>query len=746
MVSKCFCCLLLFSVLWCDATASAHWCSEKRPLPREKVCATKDVLLGWMNVANKPALRAEAVMKNVSEIMLRARNIKAKAENLMTKYEKLLASLYPADYKEELAIIDQAIVDVNKSIGRANESELISKNALKAAEDSFGSSTICFNAIMRAAHVMWKSGINGKWNYTSVKATLDKHSVDCDEKYNISKILDSSTGDIDSVNLTEWKNKTLDILQKTYNRVELNKCDYHSTLWNDNKVEDVKKAVMDAVRHLEVAVHSFELSHTALNKAVNSLESASNAVQAANNSLLASNNAKLFCEIVFQFSKREKRLKTVKENVNGKKQNAGNALERSNRVHEDAKAAYKLVIDVAAWTKGDDLTLVFKWSGAHNLENAARNAAAAASGVASTSVFGASEASTSVKEIQNMVDTQLGLMRRVKDHLVDMNVAAGTGISDATFDACSNTLSHILKNKSTEAIRRIAKFNTSLLSELNVMMHKIDGEADATERNLSDLSNKVKEANSNAHDASLLAKQATENVKQIIVKVLSGIVTKLCATVGELRVLHNKAEAFSAHAAHAQKNISEWLLRVGDAERESDALVYLATSVEDAFATAEKRLEVLKRVLHRADEQRGKVAGELAASAVVAERSRNGATQVNKTLRDVLANITSRVSATFSKDVCNASLMSESLKLLSNMTDHPAVMSSLHVVAQLNRLADSMENQVLKGHRLMRVAGASSAQVDAALEEAIRMARERSGKPQCPALYRQLLGALGLHW
>ncbi|KAH8605778.1 hypothetical protein ERJ75_001583700 [Trypanosoma vivax] len=90
--------------------------------------------------------------------------------------------------------------------------------------------------------------------------------------------------------------------------------------------------------------------------------------------------------------------------------------------------------------------------------------------------------------------------------------------------------------------------------------------------------------------------------------------------------------------------------------------------------------------------------------------------------------------------------MSESLKLLSNMTDHTIVMRSLHVVAQLNRLANSMEGQVLSSRRLMRVAAASSAQADAVLEEAIRMARERSGRPQCPALYRQLLGALGLHW
>ncbi|CCD21149.1 hypothetical protein, conserved in T.vivax [Trypanosoma vivax Y486] len=327
-----------------------------------------------------------------------------------------------------------------------------------------------------------------------------------------------------------------------------------------------------------------------------------------------------------------------------------------------------------------------------------------------------------------------------------MSAAAGNKISSATFEACNDGVSQILKSKSSDAIRHIAKFNMSLLSKLNVTLQEIGSTTDVIERNLSGVNKQVREAQSSAREASLLAKQATENVKQTIVKVLSGVVAKLCAALSELRALHDKSEAFSARAANASANISEWLVRIDTTAKESDALVDLSTSVEDAFATAEKRLEVVKRVLHRADEQRGKVAGELAASAVVAERNSNGASQVNKTLWDVLANITSRVSATFSKDVCNASLMSESLKLLGNMTDHTAVMSSLHVVAQLNRLADSMEGQVLKAHKLMRVAGASSAQVDAALEEAIRMARERSGKPQCPALYRQLLGALGLHW
>ncbi|CCD18901.1 hypothetical protein ERJ75_000169900 [Trypanosoma vivax] len=436
-------------------------------------------------------------------------------------------------------------------------------------------------------------------------------------------------------------------------------------------------------------------------------------------------------------------MKTVKENVNNEEQNAGNAVDNSNRVHKDAKAAYKLVNDVTERLHSDHLTPIPILAGTYN--SITTRSVAEASKAACKSVRAASEANTAANTLKRDFEAQSELLKFVQTQLANMNVVTGNKISNETFEACNDSVSRILKSKSSDAIRHIAEFNMSLLSKLNNTLQKIGSTTNAIEDDLSGVSKQVQGANGNTRNAFLLSNRATENVKQTIVKVLSGVATKLCAALSELRALHDKAEAFSARAANARANISEWVVRVDAAAKESDALVDLPTSVEGAFATAEKRLAVLRRVLHRADEQRVKVAGELADSAVVAKDSRNGPTQVNKTLRDVLANITSRVPATFSKDVCNASLMSESLKLLSNMTDHPAVMSSLHVVAQLNKFADSMEGQVLKVHGLMRVAAASSAQVDAALEEAIGMARERSGKPQCPALYQQLLGALGLH-
>ncbi|KAH8618253.1 hypothetical protein ERJ75_000296000 [Trypanosoma vivax] len=363
----------------------------------------------------------------------------------------------------------------------------------------------------------------------------------------------------------------------------------------------------------------------------------------------------------------------------------------------------------------------------------------------STSVRTASKAVSIVNEIEQKMKTERELIKFVETQLANMSAVTRASISDVEFDVYNTRVSEILKKESSEVIRSIAKFNTTLLTRLNATLHKIDGEADAIGHKSLDVSKQVQEANSNAHNVFLLSNQATENVRETIVELLSGVVAKLCAVLSDLRALHNEADAFSVHAAHAQTNVSEWLVRVDATAKESDGFADLTGSVESAFATAGKRLEVLKRVLHRADEQRGKVVGELAASVAVKESDGHGI-QINKTLHNVFSNITSRVSADFSKDMCNASLMTQSLKLLSNMTDHTAVMNSLQAVAQLNRRTERMKERVLKAHNLMRMATDSSAQVDAALEEAIGMARERSGKPQCPALYRQLLSALGLHW
>ncbi|CCD18227.1 hypothetical protein TRVL_09324 [Trypanosoma vivax] len=183
---------------------------------------------------------------------------------------------------------------------------------------------------MRAVHVLWKSEVDEKWNYASVKATLDQRGNYCERRYGISKILDGGRGNIDTMNLTEWRNNALRALDETYDRIKSNETKYHPTVRDPDKIRDVKQAVQDTVSLLEVAVQGFELSREAANEARDNLEHASKVVKAAENSFLASVNGKLFCEIVVQFSKSERRLRTVKENVNNEKQNAGNVVDNSN--------------------------------------------------------------------------------------------------------------------------------------------------------------------------------------------------------------------------------------------------------------------------------------------------------------------------------------------------------------------------------------------------------------------------------
>ncbi|KAG8344368.1 hypothetical protein TRVL_04792 [Trypanosoma vivax] len=552
------------------------------------------------------------------------------------------------------------------------------------------------------------------------------------------KILNSSTENIDTVNLTELKDKALQVLNKTYNGIKLNTKKYHWSLTNGSeKIGDVQKAAVKAVARLEVAVKNFELCRVAVSDAVKKVNSAFSVVEAANNSVLASVNGKIFCKVVGRFSNSNERLRATGKKLTDATQNAVDAVTISKRVQAEVTIADELIKEVGLWLRGNNLALVHKLSGTHDV--------AKASNAMSTSVCTASKAVSIVNEIEQKMKTERELIKFVETQLTSMSAVAGASINDVEFDVCNNRVSAILKKESSEVIRSIAKFNTTLLTRLNATLHQIDGKADAIGHKSLDVSKQVQEAKSSGQNVSLLAKRATENVREAIIEVLSGVVAKLCAVLSKFRALHDEADAFSVHAAHAQTNISEWLVRVGNVAGESDGFADLSGSVEGAFATAGKRLEVLKRVLHRADEQRGKVVGELAASVAVRESDKHGI-QVNKTLHNVFANITSRVSANFSKDACNASLMSESLKLLSNMTDHHAVMNSLQVVAQLNRLTESMKERVLKAHNLMRVAAVCSAQANAVLEEAIRMARERSGKPQCSALYRQLLSALGLHW
>ncbi|CCD19931.1 hypothetical protein, conserved in T. vivax [Trypanosoma vivax Y486] len=502
---------------------------------------------------------------------------------------------------------------------------------------------------MRVACYLWNVSPDGVWNYTNVKTKLDQYGTDCTGNHNISKTLDNYAQNMENVDLAQWKNYTLQVLQETYDEIALNKTKYHRVLTNGNeKINEVKDAVAKAVERLEDSLKELELLQTVVNTADKKVEDASRNAKAANDFILASANGKVFCEIVEEFWKSDGELKAVEKTVMGAKQNAAGVVADSEQVQAGVITMERVVSDVAVWFKRGGSAFVHMFSSKNELDGVA-SGATKSSAAANASVRTATEASTIANEVQQKVKTESELLKRVRTEMTKMGDATDSNGAKVTFEACNDSVQRILKNKSSDAIRRIAEFNMTLLRELNNTLQEISSTTNMVGSNLSGVNKQVREAQSSAREASLLAKQATDNVKQTIVKVLSGVVAELCAALSELRVLHNRSEAFSAHAANASANILEWLLRINTSAKESDALVDLAGSVEDAFATTGKRLEVLRRVLHRADEQRGKVAGELAASAVVAERSRNDASQVNKTLRDVLANITSTASATFSK-------------------------------------------------------------------------------------------------
>ncbi|CCD18328.1 hypothetical protein, conserved in T. vivax, partial [Trypanosoma vivax Y486] len=300
MFSKYLCYLLLFTVVCCAKKNHIRHCTYYRFPSKEVECATKDVLLGWINVVNKPALRAEAVMQNVSQIVRLARGQQEKAYNAILDYQKFRESLDVAVNEKEIELINRAIQEANKSAAQTKECQLIAERAMEKANESKAASINYFDAVMRVAYFLWRVDPQGKWNYINVKTVLYRHGVGCEKEYNISKILDDNTGDIDSMNLTKWKNKTLDALQKTYDDMMINACRYHPNVRDDEKIELVKDAVAKSVERLKAAEHDFEWSLAAVEKAVTKLKNASRMVEETNNSLLASDIGKTFCEVVGQ--------------------------------------------------------------------------------------------------------------------------------------------------------------------------------------------------------------------------------------------------------------------------------------------------------------------------------------------------------------------------------------------------------------------------------------------------------------
>ncbi|KAH8606760.1 hypothetical protein ERJ75_001481700 [Trypanosoma vivax] len=201
--------------------------------------------------------------------------------------------------------------------------------------------------------------------------------------------------------------------------------------------------------------------------------------------------------LLANFSGSNERLRAVDEKVTGAKQDAVIGGADGGRVKVEVTAMHKVVKDIVAQLQGDRLSLASKWSGRTNLESAA-SSAAEASAVAHASVRAVSEVSSIADEIKKKVESQHESLQLVQTRLTDISASTSNKISNATFEACSNSLSAILQDKSSDAIRHIAGFNMILLADLNATLHKIDVEADAIDQNLSDVSSKVKEANSSA--------------------------------------------------------------------------------------------------------------------------------------------------------------------------------------------------------------------------------------------------------
>ncbi|KAH8604663.1 hypothetical protein ERJ75_001637600 [Trypanosoma vivax] len=161
-------------------------------------------------------------MRNVSKIRQHVHDLRVKANATIEEYKKFRASLKSTgNNRNEVEKVDKAIADVSGIIARANES-------LQGANS-------CFSAIMRVACCLWNVDSGGEWNHKSVKARLDEHGKNCTEAHNISIILNNSAENVGTMDLTKWKNKTLNVLEETYKVIKSDTSRHHWSARDDDK-------------------------------------------------------------------------------------------------------------------------------------------------------------------------------------------------------------------------------------------------------------------------------------------------------------------------------------------------------------------------------------------------------------------------------------------------------------------------------------------------------------------------------
>ncbi|KAH8605648.1 hypothetical protein ERJ75_001584900 [Trypanosoma vivax] len=714
-------------------------------------CATRDLLWGWLNVTNKTAVRAEKVMQNATKLDDDTSGMEVKAQMSLDAAKDVLNRLRKTNY-EKIDTVVQAVKTLESVIGNMKTFRSKAESAKNNAKDSMDAAINGYSYILMAAKIISGRRTKGRTDICHDGALHEVGEIkierdDCPEEVLVSKNLTEVADKIDVMeNLSEWKGEMLELLEGTYVKITTNESTCHWTFNDAEKFQGVRRAVNGAAEKLWDAVREFDAANLTLQEAQRNVTKATNDVEAVNTTMLdlLKQSGKALCGMIGRRAELTTQLHTTAEHLkSAKKQTADKVSDTAHllaNITETNEVVQSVTDAISQLLKSESLPSAAKLFASGDISSANENAKRFKN-VATLSAQSVTRAKKSTTELEDQMENNKKEFKHIREQLIARLNETKLNISDLTADECNKKFSEISVGSWEDAFDRALGINETALWETNKTLKQLEVQIELMESNLTKINSSVRDINEAMSNAEQIREAAKTAAANAVADVLRSLMQEMCASATELHELQKKNSEFNGLAVTLRNNVSVESRRAEAAWKRDNDLSGMPQEVEEGFTYASRGVAVLEKHLQRIDAQYTNVINELSQELEITEES--GAKTYDVAVKFVRG-INSNLADFSSPSVCDGGRVAELVQTV--MKNREAMLKNVSAIVSLGELAAKVRERVTAARDQMKKAVSSAADAQAAVEEAIRRARDADAGRRCTPLHRQLLNVLRHIW
>ncbi|CCD18903.1 hypothetical protein, conserved in T.vivax [Trypanosoma vivax Y486] len=704
----------------------------------EQKCAGKNMLLGWLNVANKTALRAEAVQRNVTDIRQRASELRSSAQASLDEVRNVMEQT--TGYASYAATVKRAMKEIHDAIEQTNKLEVDANSAEKVAESSVANAFSASSIISVAASSISGLKYDGSTTFEATRLKLDKITVrdnSCPTNFTRSAALVGQAEKLSNHdNLTEWKEETLRLLQEASDELQSNERACHWT-FND-KLENLMLTVQSAAEQLDTAVGSFNRIRMAVCGAEAAIKKAAVDIRTVNETILNSfkKNGADLCSMVGKYATLLERLKSSQEHLVGLRQRARDAAQKANKAVLDMTETKMLVQRMV----GNISSLP---SSAHHFTVTsvadAQRCVAGAEADARLAIQKSTEVDAGVQLSERHLEHVHVKLEYAKGGLIKQLKDAGLSGSYLTFEGCNKSYAELLRGPWVDTLRHAKGLNATEMSKVEEALNFAEAKSTEIGSDLAGVGAVVDAALGKVGSANQLEDAAVASATKAVAEALRQMMDELCGVAAELRMLKGKAVLLDVRSTSLKTNISVEAAHAAAVWKSASGALEAKQYVEEGFTFAGRWATVANKLLQRVEAQHGRVVTEMTTAELGGGDVKK--TKVYNSANEFVQKIFTTAHEHTMTNVCDGkqvAAFAESLK----STAGRSLLENAGIVAELSRFVSGVDGRMTSIRTLLQRVAISVDETEAALAVAIRRAHDQP----CAPLYKQLLGVLRLDW